>query len=284
MAAKAAAPAKPSRGTKVTVGFGLVNVPVAFKPLYDTVTPIAGKTLCPDHLAPLNQRWICCAGTEDEHLLLPGETCRGYPVPGEDGRFVVLDDAVLDELVEERTGRVEITQVVPDTEIGPELVDKTYLAWPGDGGDDAFDLLTTVLREDRVAAVGTTVLQKQTVLFVLRWSHELDCAVAHTLRFVSRRRDGEIALARAGRKKPSAEMLDMARQLLVGMAGTLDANDVDDTYTPLLENAVKLAAGKGGTPTKKPVKKEAPVGDLMAALQASVQQPAKKPARKKVSA
>jgi DNA end-binding protein Ku len=283
MAAKTAQPA-PTRGASTTIGFGLVNVPVKFKPLHDTVNPVSGSTICSDHQEQVKMRWICGAGTDHEHYLLPGETCRAYE---HDGQFIVLDDAVLEEFVADRTGRVEITAIVPDTDLDPAVVDKTYLAWPDDGAGEAFDLLTAVLREDKVAAIGTTVLAKQTVMFALRWSASVGTVVAHTLRFDSRLRKFDVDLTKAGRDArtaPSDEALALARQMFVGLAGRLDTSEVDDEYFPALQDAI-VAAAAGKKPKAKPkAKPEAAATDLVAALKASVAAAEKPKSRKKVTA
>lgn len=260
-------------GGKFTIGFGLVNVPVAFRPLIEPSKPVSGRILCPKHMQPIKQVSRCSEGTKTEHILGHGETVTGYPVPDDPEHFVVLDPAVLAELVEERTGRLELHRVVPIKEVDPLYFAKTYLLWPQDGGEPAFDLLATVLREQGSAAVGSVVLSKQTVNIVIRWSDLTKTLVAHVCEFSSRIRWHDVELVQAaskGRVAPDKNQLVMATQLLSSLPSGFDASEVEDSYSEMLLSAIRSAA------TNQPIKAgrkkiAAPTPDLLAALKASIE-------------
>lgn len=293
MAAKTAAPA-PSRGSKLTLGFGLVNVPIAYKPLAETERPVPGKMACPEHGPHLTQGYTCCVGAEHEHAIANADTVRVFPHPDRPDEFVQVDPSVIEEFAAERTGAAQIERVVDATSIDAAYVDRTYLVWPQAGGEAAFDLLTAVLRGEGKAAVATTVMNKQTRMVVFRWSDELDCLLAHVLRFASRLRHAEVELVKAGaaaRPEPAAEMVAAAAQLFASLEGEFDASEVEDEYTPLMQSAIRAAAEGKTFQTAEP--KAAPVAsadDLMAALTASVAaakpttSAKKKSTRKKVAA
>jgi len=58
MATKAAT--GPGRGYKLNLAFGLVNVPVRYKPLNEAGSTISAKTLCPEHHEPVKAGlWVC---------------------------------------------------------------------------------------------------------------------------------------------------------------------------------------------------------------------------------
>ena len=186
------------------------------------------------------------------------------------------------------------SRIVDFNTIDPAFIDKTYMVWPGEGGapaEQAFDLFAKVLRDEGKAAVTTAVMSKQTRTVVFRWSSYLGCLVAHVCLFSSKIRFGDITGISAPaheRPEPVEGALDLAKQILATLEGEFDPREVDDTYTPLVQSAIRQAAG--GKEVKAPTKaKSAPAGDLMAALAASVASskdapaPAKRP-RKKTTA
>jgi len=290
MAAKAA-PAVPMRGTKISLGFGLVDVPVTLKLLHESQRPVPGKGMCPDHGDTLQSQQVCCAGTGDEHVLASGEKVIGYPHPDNPSKLVVLDPNVVKALEETRSAQASIERVVDASTIDPSYFDKTFLVWPQEGKEEAFDLLSSVLRSQRKAAVVTVVLRKQTQTIVFRWSEGLGVLVGHVIRFETQIRHEEAELVResaATRKAPPKKALELAKQILAPLEGDFDAGEVQDTLTPLMHDAIRAADDGRVVKIDRPAA-PAPVGDLMAALEASVAgvskpRTARAPKTKKVAA
>lgn len=266
--------AGPSGGSKLTVGFGIVAVPIRYKPLAETTKPISGKMLCPEHGDTLNQQYVCSKGKPEEHMINRDVIVKGYPHPDDPSQLVVVDQSVLDEFAESRTGQAMITRQVDVDEIDPAYYDKTYLVWPEAGAEQAFDLLATALREGGKAAVVTTVMSKQTRMVVFRWSETLGSLLAHVCQFASQLRRGDLELvtrSAAERPAPGKEQVELASTLLASLEGDFDPTDVEDTYTPMVQSAIRQAAG-GKKVTAKSEQKTATTGapDLMEALRASV--------------
>jgi DNA end-binding protein Ku len=280
MATKARKSPAPRASANLNVGFGLVSVPFALRPLAETGRAVSGKYVCPQHGPNLTQRYLCSEGTPQEHLLAQGEQVTAYEHPEKPGEFVVVDSNVLREIAEERSGRVEVEKIVDVSTIDPIYFDKTYLCWPQAGGEEAFDLFAAILRAEGKAAVSTVVLSKQTVTLVIRYSPETGTLVAHTCRFHSQVRWADVELVAQGEERgaPSEKHLAAARALLSSMEGNFSAGEVVDRYTPMLEDAVRAAAS-GVTFTAPQATPVVATEDLLDALMASVQ-PAKKPARK----
>jgi len=287
------AEAAPSGGSRLTLGFGLVSVPVRLKPLMDERRRTAGRILCTTHAEPIKSRYMCGSGTDHEHLLEQGEYATGYPVCGSSDEFVVLEQATLDDLAAEKTGRCEIEKVVGVGEIDPVYLGKAYLCYPQDGAGEGFDLLAETLRRSGSAAVTTAVLSKQTVMVVFRWCGELDVLVAHLCLFSENTRMGDVALVRDAAQRRggvSEEALAVAGTLLEQVRGEFDPREVLDTYSLELDAAIAAAAGGAKPRAKAKAAKETPTSDLMAALKASLEaagakeRPAAKTTRKKVAA
>ena len=273
MAARAARPVGPSGGRKLTLGFGLVSVPVAMEPLADSAAPIPGKGMCPLHGPTLNMQSVCSRGSAWEHVVPNEEKLTGYPHPNDPKRYVVVDAEVVKSLSEDRTGLAAVESMVDVATIDPGYLDKAYLVWPQPGGERAFDLLATVLREEGKAAAVTAVLSKQTQTILFRWSQQFGCVLGHVVRFEQQIRHADVELVRtaaAQRPAPIPAELAVARQVFATLEAEFEPGEVQDRITPLLQAAIMAAAD--GT-VFEITEASAPVtgaGDLMAALQASL--------------
>ena len=275
MAAEAAATV-PLKGSKLTLAFpgGLVNVPVALKPLAETQRPVPGKGMCPVHGATLNAPGYsdCCRGTADEHQLPNEEKLTGYPHPDDPKRFVVVDPTVVKSLKEPKSGQAAVEKFVDVAEIDPGYLSKAYVVWPQPGGEQAFDLLAAVLREEGKAAVITTVLSQQTQTVLLRWCEQFDVVLAHVVEFESRLRRADVhvvAQAAALREAPSEQMLEMARNLFGSLDDQFDAADVVDRITPAMQDAIRAADEGKAYVVPEAVEQAPPKGDDLAALLAA---------------
>jgi DNA end-binding protein Ku len=278
--------ATPRASSNLTVGFGLVNVPIALKPIADSGRPISGKYVCPEHGPNIAQRYLCSEGTKQEHLLAAGGQQTAYEHPDEKGKFVVVEPDVLSSIAEERSGRIEVERFVSVTEIDPIYFDKSYLCWPQGGAEAAFDLFAEVLHSEKKAAVATVVMSKQTVTLVIRWSEITGTLVAHTCRFEAQIRwsDAELVKnAASGRGDPIDTHLKAARTLVASMDGQFEPGEVVDRYTPMLQDAVRAAASGKTFETPAPETPAVEKTDLLESLMASVAGQ-KKPAAKKPAA
>jgi len=271
---KTGAPA-PARGTKLTVGFGLVNVDVKLAPLTRSDSGrVAGKTLCTVHHTPIHTQPVCddCGAVCETEI--------GYEA---DGRYVTVDK---DALGADRTGRLELTGVLDVSAIDPLYFEKPYLVWPQAGHEAGFDLLVASLRSSGKAAIGETVMNKATRAVLLRWSDTAGCLVAHTCTYDERLAWPDVKLVRQAadqRDAPGEQLLATAAILLAAIeTDSFDFGSVTDEYGLELREAIDRAAAGAPAPARKAEPAQAPVVDLMAALQASVAQ-AKKP-KKKVAA
>lgn len=263
------------RAKTMNLGFGLVNFTIRYKPLTEGGSTISAKTLCPEHHIPVKQgEWVCTEG----HNVARDEVIKGYPHP-DSGEYVIVDPSVLDEFAESRTGDASIERIVDPSTIDPAYYDKVYLV---DGATDAYDLFCAYLRTTKKAAVTKTVISKQTQTVVFRWSEDFDCLLAHVCRFTSQIRLGDVASVKGAasmRTAPPKEALELAKQIFAGLEGTFDPTDVEDEWTPAVQDAIRQAAGGKAIPKAAAKKAAAPASDLMATLTASVKS-ATKPAAK----
>jgi len=258
----------PTHGKKLTIGFGLVNINLAMKPLYESRSRPGGKFLAPD-MGAVKQ---CYRHTVTGAVMERGELITGYLIPGTKDQYVTLDESVVDSLAAERTGRMEINKVVPFDTIDPAHLSSAYMCWSQDGSETAYDLLVAVLQESGQAAVATVVLTKTTQQIVLRWSDELGVLVAHLCEYSEQVRTNDLEAIKntaSSRTAPDQAMVDMAKNIFASLAGSFELDDVEDIYGTALTDAI--AAKAAGTPiTVKAGVPAAPVNDLLASLEASV--------------
>ena len=271
---KAAAPA-PSRGSKLTLSVGLVNVPVKIAP-FARSTAVSGKRVCPCHHEPVVSETQCAV----DGGAVEAET--GFE---HEGRIVTGVDR--EQFKGERDGTLALTGLADVASFDPVYFEKTYLLWPQAGGEAAHDLVAHALRASGKALVGQTVLSSSTRAIAIRWSDATSCLVAHVLSY-----DEAIAWADAqlvsdaieGRPEPDAAQLGMAEQLLATLPeqdGDDAIDGVKDEYANGLRAAIAAAADGLPAPKVAPAAPVAEVGDLMEALKASIEQTPKPKAKAK---
>jgi DNA end-binding protein Ku len=279
MAAKNAASPTPRRGSKLTIGFGLVNVDVKYAPLVPSGSGrTSATTCCRTHMVPATSESRCTEGNE---IVAREDKVMAYEV---DGRYVEVDTS---DLGVAKDGRLELTTAVDTGSIDPLYFEKSYLLWPGDGGDQGYDLLAHALAESGKALLGTTVMNKATRAVVIRFSPATGCLVLHACTYDERLAWTDVAMVRhahEAREVPNEQLTAMASQLIDTLeAESFDFVEVTDEYGLALDEAIELAASGKKQKARPKAEPVAPAGDLMAALEASVA--ADKPAkRKKVAA
>jgi DNA end-binding protein Ku len=276
---------EPSRADALVVELddaGLIPLSLKFKPVVAAKAHnrTGGKTLCPRHLEPVHYGE---AEGECGCALARGETVKGFPRP-DGGGYVVVDDAVLDELAAEKAARVKVEAVLPVDAIDPALFEKPYLTWPQEGAEQVFAVVAAHLRSSRQAIVVTVVVSKSTRAMLLRWSDRFATIVGHTIQYdeiVRWNEVDEVQALLAGLPKPEKAAVALVKQLLETKPADFHPDLVSDVYGVLLDEAIAAAAaGKPQPKATGKAKETAQVGDLLAALQASVAAAQAKPKKR----
>jgi DNA end-binding protein Ku len=271
--------AAPSRGTKLSLSVGLVNVPVKVA-TFTKDRAVRGTTLCPDHLVPVKSGKGLCSG--DGHVV--EESITGFE---HEGRYVTGVNRA--DHYPKGDGVVRLENVVEMGAIDPVRFEKTYLIWPQEGGEPAYDLLAATLRANGKALIGRTVLTTSTRALAIRWSEETGTLVGHVLTYDASIGWSDVKLvadAMAERPVVDQAQMDLAETLIGSLSADLDLSAVEDDYNAALEAAIEAAAKGQPAPVLTAVPEAPATGDLMAALEASVAATAKAKAkgRKKVAA
>lgn len=263
-----------------TVGFGLVQIPVALHAAEDRdeldMTLLDKRDFSPVGYERVNKR----TGKEVawENIV------KGYEHA--DGKYVVLTDDDFAEANPEATRQIDILDFVDFADIDPRYVDRPYYLAPLKAGKKAYALLREALRKTGKAGIGKVVIRTRQHLAAVV-PHE-EALLLVLLRFADELRDEkELDLPSNNLKTlgVTPKELTMAEKLIDGMATSFEPDKYEDEYRRdllrLIQRKVKAgelnqipeANGRKKKPARAPE-----VVDLAALLAESVAG-AKRPSR-----
>jgi len=255
-----------------TVTFGLVNIPVK---LYTTGQPQSGISFNLLHKtckSRLRQQYVC---PKDEVVVDRGDMVKGYEFAK--GQYVTFTEEELEQLEQQASEAIEITEFLPLSAVDPVYYEKAYYLGPDKGADKAYGLLTQALRETDRAAVATYAARGKQYLVLIRAVEK--GLVMQQLRYADEVKSiDEVPIGEARVKEGE---LKLAKELIE--RGATDAFHPDQ-YRDEVKDRVQAQIQKkveGEEITAPPA--EAPraqVIDLMEALKASLAGGAKKGQRR----
>ena len=264
----------PRAWRKATLTLGPITVQVGMKSL-SADEAIHAKTLCPCHMQPARQRYIC---EESGELIEPIKRFE------HGDQYVEIDTQAL---TTEGDTTVELTAAPYNEHVDVAFFGKSYIIWPEPGFDQQYDILAAAVRDMQRTLIGTICLTKKTEVFAVRWSREFGVLLAHTLEYGENIAYAEMDLVRnaaLNRPDPNAEYVSLLGELIRTLDDDYDADAFTNDYRDRLRGAIEAAAN--GTPIPVATRKIEPgaqVVDLMAALKQSVAD-AKKPRARKPGA
>jgi len=192
----------------------------------------------------------------------------GYEV--EPGNYVLLEKDELDAVRLETRHTIELTQFVDANDIDPLYFERPYFLLPdGEVAEEGYLVIHTALRAARKVAIGQLTLRGRENLVALYAGGA--GLVLDTLRYDSEIRDADEVFESLGKRKPRADMLSMAEQLIESRTQPFDPASFKNHYADALRDLVKRKVESGGA---VPVEDEAAPGakviDFMEALKRSL--------------
>ena len=251
-----------------SISFGLVNIPVGLAPATKPAarqSDIAFRTLHRECGTPIRQKRWC--PTHDREVG-PDELVKGWEVSK--GEFVMVEDADLEAIEQADTSRsIDIWRFVPAEEVDAIFFDRTYFLAPAAAAAARrpYVLLSRAMAETKMAALGRFVLAGKEKLCLIRARG--DALVMETMFLaedVFSQAEIEEALGEADVKGPE---LDLARQIIAGLAGEFEPSELTSSYRQSLRDLLEAKLEGREIATPEPVA-ETPVVDLMEALRLSV--------------
>jgi DNA end-binding protein Ku len=245
-----------------SLGFGLVNVPVAvFSGVADTDLHFR-QLHAKDH-TPVEMHRFCA----DEDVEVPyEEIANGYET--DDGDLVILTGAELATAAPRKTRTIDIEAFVDLADVDPIHYDHPYVVMPAgdsEGTLRAYRLLVEVMGRTERAALGRFVLRTKEHLVLIR-AREGRMTLT-TLRFHDEVRPAKDVPTPTKRDKPAKKEIDQAVALIEALACPWDPERYEDRYEKRLKQIVQRK--RTGQTVEEPEreKEPAPVPDLMAALE-----------------
>jgi DNA end-binding protein Ku len=258
---------------KGSVAFGLVNVPVKVYSATEDHDLKFHQVHAKDN-GRIQYRRVC---SECGEVVEYRDIAKAYE--SDTGQTVVITDADIATLPEERSHEINVLEFVPATDIDPLMYDKSYYLEPDGKSPKSYVLLAKALSEtDRVAIVHFA-LRNKTRLAALRVkdfpsSHgPRNVMVVHTLLWPDEIRDPDFPSLDVDVEVRAPE-LKMAGQVVESMADDFHPEQYTDTYQEQLQELVeaKLSGGEAFVAADAPAKLDETddVSDLLAKLEASV--------------
>ncbi|HEY5284215.1 MAG TPA: Ku protein [Polyangia bacterium] len=261
-----------------TISFGLVSIPVK---LYSATQSSAGVSFNLLHGkcgSRLKQQYVCPV---DNEVVGRDEMVKGYEFAKE--QYVTFTPEELKALEEKATQSIDIAQFVPQESIDPLYYEKAYYLGPEKGGEKAYRLLATVMREAKRAAVARYAARGKQYIVMLRVSDGAQGGIGiimQTLLYADEVRPfSEVPIPDAEVKESEVKL---AKQLVDQIASeTFNPADYEDDVRKRIQADIdrKIAGKEIATSPTAP--ETGRVIDLMEALKASLgesgRQPAKRP-------
>ena len=270
------------------ISFGLVNVPIK---LFTATSQkdVRFHQLHDKDGARIQQKRVCSKDGEEvpmEHIV------KGYEVSRD--KYVLITPEELDALDPKATRTVDILDFVDLDEIDPVYFDSTYYMVPEKGAGKAYALLLEAMRKSKKVAIARVVLRQKQHLVALR---PLRNALSmETMLYADEVVSPETLEGLPEDVEVTDRELAMAQQLIDSLADEFKPERYRDDYRERVLEMIERKAEGQEIVAAEEEEEQAPVVDLMAALEASLaaaktrreaepeeERPAK-PARKRRSA
>lgn len=255
---------------KGAVAFGLVNVPVK---LYAATG---------EHEVPLHQvhrtdggriryRKTCSVCGESVEM---ADIAKGYETA--DGELVILTDEDMAQLPLATEREIAVVEFVPQDQVDPILLAKTYYLEPERTAVKPYALLREALATTERMAVVKVALRQRESMAVLRVRDDVICL--QTLLWPDEVRAADFPVLDTEVQVRPQE-LAMASSLVESLAADFDPSGFEDSYQGALEALIEAKVAAGGTQgvpealggAGRGEGEGAEVVDLLAALQRSVE-------------
>jgi DNA end-binding protein Ku len=245
-----------------TISFGLVSVPVKLYSSSESSSSISFNWIHKDCGSRLKQQYICAReGTAVEKDAM----VKGYEFAKD--QYVLFTNEELKTLEAKGDGAIGIEEFVPADQVDKSYLDKVYYLGPDKGGDKAYRLLSTAMRQTGLSALGRYAARGKQHLVLL--SPLGEGLMMEQLRYAHEIRPFTEVPLGSGEVKPAE--VELAVQFIGQVASETFQpekykDEVRERVLGLIERKV---AGEDITaaPAEEP---QAQIIDLMAALRASI--------------
>jgi len=244
------------------ISFGLVNVPIK---LFTATSPkdVRFHQLHDKDGARIQQKRVCSKDGEEvpmEHIV------KGYEVSRD--KYVLITPEELDALDPKASRTIDILDFVDLEEIDPVYFDSTYYMVPEKGAGKAYALLLEAMRKSKKVAIARVVLRQKQHLVALR---PLRNALSmETMLYADEVVSPETLDGLPEDVEVTDRELAMAQQLIDSLADDFKPERYRDDYRERVLEMIERKAEGQEMVIAEEEEEQAPVVDLMAALEASL--------------
>ncbi len=249
------------------LGFGMISVPVRLH-VAARDEKISFHQIHRECHSRIKQQIYCptCDRTVER-----SELVKGYEFAKD--RYLLVEDQELDKIAPPSGQTMEILQFAKLEEVDPLYFDQSYFAVPEDPGRKPYQLLVDAMTKTGYAAIAKVSMHQREFTIIIR--PRKNGLTLHTMYYENEiRQVAEYGQRDGVEIKP--QELKLAEQLVESLAGPFDPKQYRDEYQEKVKALIE-AKQQGQEVAETPVKRLAPVIDLMEALQKSLADVPKKP-------
>ena len=247
---------------KGAVSFGLVNVPVR---LYSATEnhDVQFRQVHRTDGGRIKYKRFC---SKDGEEVAYDDIAKGYET--EDGSMIVLTDEDMADLPTRSSKEISVEKFVPEDQIDPMLLDKSYYLEPDKAATKPYVLLREALEAQGRMAIVTVSIRTRMTMAVLRVREGV--IVMQTMLWPDEIRAADFADIED--QDLSEREMSMARMLIDELAGDYDPDEYEDDYAQAVEALVRAKVEGGEVQAVEEDEEESgEVVDLLAALARSVE-------------
>jgi DNA end-binding protein Ku len=239
--------------------FGMVSFPIRLFSAARSET-ISFNMLHKDDHSRIKQITYC--QLEDKPIPR-SETVKGYEY--EKDHYVVIDDEDIKKVAPRTAKVMEILEFVKADQVDPVYLESSYYVAPDEGGEKAYALLFTALKDSGYYGVAKVAMHNREHIIVLRPGAK--GILSHTMYFQDEIR--QVEEFRTDTSLVKEKELAMAKMLISSLEETFEPQKYHDSYR---ENLKKMIEDKieGRNVVETPSEHFAPVIDIMEALKKSL--------------
>jgi DNA end-binding protein Ku len=239
--------------------FGLVTIPVRLFSAARSET-ISFNMLHKEDHSRIKQMIYC--QLEDKPISR-AETVKGYEY--EKDHYVVVDDEDIRKVAPKTAKVMEILEFVKADQVDPIYLESSYYVAPEEGGEKAYALLFTALKESGYYALAKIAMHNREHIIIMRPGDK--GIVSHTMYYQDEIR--QVEEFRTDTNLVKEKELAMAKMLISSLEADFEPQKYHDTYR---DNLQKLIESKieGKKIVETPTEHVAPVIDIMEALKKSL--------------
>jgi DNA end-binding protein Ku len=239
--------------------FGLVTIPVRLFSAARSET-ISFNLLHKDDHSRIKQVTYC--QLEDKPIAR-SETVKGYEYQKD--HYVVIEDEDIKKVAPKTARVMEILEFVKSDQVDPIYLESSYYVAPDEGGEKAYALLFTALKDSGYYGVAKVAMHNREHIIMLRPGAK--GILSHTMYYQDEIR--QVEEFRTDTSLVKDKELAMAKMLISSLEADFEPQKYHDTYRANLQQLIE-AKIEGKKVVETPSEHIAPVIDIMEALKKSL--------------